>query len=314
MHISAVDWTAVGSISAATAAIAAFLTILITVGGSYLRNIRNKVATAQQIRQSIQFINAQQEQVLRSIEQGLPAIIDMQMRGFRERFGSTVTSSYFLDQLFNNYPLFRASAMDSNLSSTAYSRMTEIWNEIDTKAREFRGALRVFSYACGLLIREPYSLSDPSFMTSILDIMAQRGVPASLSEVENLDQLVNELLSEQVQLATKWFSEVSQQKILQGNLFIGILADMALSLPDSRLLKLSSKNVPPPTRSLLEEQPFDAIRSSIGYLQPQLSGPGLNPLLGVLDAWEASSAVRTDFSLQGPARRNDSPRSSDNLE
>lgn len=294
MNILAVNWTATGSIFGGAAALAAFLTIAATVVVYYFQSRGDKAAT---IRQDLQFLHGQQVQVLPSIESGILAIIDRQIREFRERLGSTATSSYFLDELFGNIQLpgndqlpgnrslFRASAMNSNLSSTTYSRMSDIWDGINMRAFEFRGALRIFSYACEVLTEELRRLCGPDFTTSILDTMARRGDRAALSKIESLDELVNKLLTDHIELANRRFKDVYKETIGQGCFFIGMLTDLTLGLSDKALLKLSHKNVQQPTLDLFKANPSEAISASMGHLLPELSEQDLSPLRKVLKRW-----------------------------
>lgn len=285
MHVMAVDWTAVGSVATGAAAIAAFLTILATVAGFYFQSRSDRAAI---IRQNIQFLHGKQAQVLPSINSGLLAITDRQIREFRERLGPTVTASYLLAQLSGDCTLFRASAMDSNLSSTVYSGLSDLWDEMNTRAFDLRGALRIFSYACGVLTDEPRGLCDPDFTIGNFDKLAQRGELAALSNVDNIDDLVNRLLSEQIEQATAQLRNVSEKRIGEGSVFIGILADKVLGLPDGKLLKLSGKQVPPATLELLQANPLSAVSAALRYLLPELSQEDLNTLRTVLDAWMAS--------------------------
>ena len=298
MGILAVDWTAVGSVATGAAAIAAFLAILATLAGYYFQSRSDRAA---KIRQNVQFLHGQQVQILPSINSGLLAIIDRQIREFRERLGSTATTSYILDQLSGDYVLFRASAMDSNLSSTAYSRMSDLWNEMNTRASDLRGALRIFSYACRVLTEEPRRVCDPGFTIGILEIMAQRGDLATLTIINSVDEFMDKLLVGQIQRAIDQFRDVSEKRIGQGSVFIGMLADGVLSLSDGKLLKLSGKRMPPPTLELLQENPLEAVSAAMRHLLPEFSEEELSPLRGVLDTWIACGPAPTVTQATGPS-------------
>jgi hypothetical protein len=185
MNALAVDWTAVGSIAGGIGAIAAFLAIVATVA-VYLSQSKGDKAAA--IRQGVQFIHGQQIQVVPAIESGLLALIDRQIREFRERLGPVATPQYFLDKLFYDdeascdRSLFRASAQDSNLSSTTYSRMNDIWDGMKVKSLEFRGAFRIFPYACEALARECRRLCDPEFTTKLLKLARRNARPPTIGE------------------------------------------------------------------------------------------------------------------------------------
>jgi hypothetical protein len=284
----AVDWTAVGSIAGGFGAISAFLAILATVA-VYLFQSTGDKATA--IRQNLQFIHGQQLQIIPSIESGLLATIDRQTRDFRERLGPAAKPDYFIDQLFGNHqttcgrPLFRASALDSNLSSATYARICDIWEGMNMKASEYRGALRIFSYACEVLTEESRRLFLPEFTISILDAMAERGDRDAFSKVNSLDELVNILLSSQIELASRQFTDVYKEKIGQGCFFIGMLADMVLRLSDRELVKLARKNVQQPRIGELKTSPCQALETSLGHLAPKLPEQELTALRGVLHRW-----------------------------
>jgi hypothetical protein len=244
------------------------------------------------IRQDIQFLHGQQTQVLPSIESGILAIIDRQIREFRHHLGSTATPECFLDRIFDDQALFKASAMDSNLSSTTYSRMNDLWGEINLKALEFRGALRIFWYACAALTEDSRHLCAPDFTISILKTMARRGERRSLSKIDSLDELVNRLISDEVdeiQQATGQFKAVTN-RIAQGSVFLGMLTDKAFCLSDDGLVNLSKKNVPQPGVSLLKTDPSKAISTSMDHLMPELSEDDLKPLRDVLKCWDPTVA------------------------
>ena len=292
MNILADSWTATGSIATGFGAIAAFLAIAATVLVYRSESIGNKAAA---IRQNLQFIHSQQTQVTRSIESGFLATINRQIREFRKRLGSTAEPSYFLDQLFGNGQssgdrfLFRASALDSNLSSTMYIRMSDIWDGMNMKAFEFRGALRIFSYASQVLTEEARRLCAPENTTLILDIMAKRGCRETLSEYDNLDELVNRLLSDQIDLASDQL-EVEEDIIRQGCAFIGKLGDKTLLLKDKELLKLARKNVDQFGFDELDNNPRQVIEKSLGNLRPTLSEGDLTDLYNIVHCWAPQSA------------------------
>lgn len=292
MNTLADNWTAAGSIAAGFGAIAAFLAIAATVL-VYLSQSRANRASA--IRQNLQFLHGQQAQVTRSIESGFLATIDRQIREFRERLGSTVEPSYLLDQLFrkgqasDHRSLFRASALESNLSSTMYIRMSDIWDGMNVKAFEFRGAFRIFSYVSLVLTGEARRLCAPENTTRILDIMAEHGARETLSKIDSLDELVNRLLSDQIELAS-YQLEYAENGIRQGCTFIGMLADKTLRLSDKELLKLASKNVDQLGFDELDNNPRQAIETSLGNLRPTLSKGDLTALRNVVDRWDPQPA------------------------
>lgn len=288
MNALAVDWTAVGSIAGGLGAIAAFLAILATVA-VYLFQSRGDKAAA--IRRNLHFIHSQQLQVLPSLESGILAMIDRQIRGFRERLGPAAEPGHLLDQLFGtgqvprDRPLFRASALDSNLSSEAYAHMSGIWGGMSMRASEFRGSLRVFSYICEALANEASRLCDPVFTTGILDAMAERGDLGGLSRIDSLDELVNELLAAQIELAQGQFAAGQKAKIGQGCFLAGMLADTILRLSDGDLLKLARKNIQQPTIEEMKTDPCQAIDVLMGHLAMKLPKRDLDVLRDVLHRW-----------------------------
>lgn len=288
-----IDWTAVGSFAAILTVAATFVIYLFQRSNDKAAAIKKDIQDrAAAIRQDIQFLHGQQTQVLPSIESGILAIIDRQLREFRDQLGSTVTPGYFLDRLFNDQSLFKASAMDSNLSSATYSRINDIWDGINIKALEFRGALRIFWYACAALTEDSRRLCAPDFTISILKTMTQRGERSSLSKIDSLDELVNKLISDEVdeiQQATGQF-KAATNRIGQGSVFLGILTDKAFCLSDDELVNLSKKNAPQPHFNLLKTDPSEAISTSIDHLIPELSEDDLKPLRDVLKCWDPTPA------------------------
>jgi hypothetical protein len=289
--LAAVNWTAVGSVATGVAAIAAFLAIVATVAVYYLQSRGDKVAA---IRRNLQFLHGQQAQIVPSIKSGLLAIIDRQIRGFRERLGPGAMPSYLLDELFGSGQssrdrlLFLASALDSNLSSTAYSRMSDIWDELNMKARDCRGALRLFAFACQVLTWESRRLCDPETTIGLLDIMAKRGDRDALSKIDSTDELANRLLSDQIELAKELVgdSQGEIERIGQGCFFIGMLADVILRLSDKKVLRLARKELRQPGFDMLEKRPRKAIEASLANLQSTLPENDLRGLEAALDHWD----------------------------
>src|SRR5262249_41326319 len=262
-------WTAAGWIATGSGVIAAFRAIAVSVITYFSQRRADKAAASRGI---LQFLHSQQTQITRSIGSGFLATIDRQIREFRERLGPAAEPSYFLDQLFGNgqpsddRSLFRASALDSNLSSTMYIRMSDVWDGMNMKAFELRGALRIFSYASQVLTGEARRLCAPENTTRILDIMARRGARDILSKINSLDELVNKLLSDQIEIASRQFAS-EKDRIGQGCDFIGALADITLRLSDKELLKLARKVVKQLSYDELDKEPCQAIETSLDNLQ-----------------------------------------------
>jgi hypothetical protein len=160
--------------------------------------------------------------------------------------------------------------------------MSDIWDGLDLKAREFRGALRIFSYACEVLTQECRRLCDPETTTGILDTMAERGDRDALGKSHSIDDLVNRLLSDLIELAQSRAAGTQRriERIAQGCFFIGMLADLILRLPDKDLLTLASREVEQPDLDQLRKEPRKAIEESLGRLQPPLPE---YPMLGRWD-------------------------------
>jgi type II secretory pathway pseudopilin PulG len=292
MNMLADNWTAIGSIATGFGAVAAFLAIVVTVLVYRYQSRRDKAAA---IQENLQFLHSQQTQVVQSIESGFLAVIDRQIREFRARLGSTADPGYFLDHLFGDGQssgdrcLFQASALDSNLSSTMYARMSDIWDRINMTAFEFRGALGIFACACRALTSEARRLCAPETTAGILDIMAKQKVRDSLSKIECLDKLVNRLLSGQLELAKCEFED-ELKRLRMGCSFITTLADKALQLSDRNLLKLARKKVKQPDLNELDKRPNDIIRTSLDHIRPMLSVKDYCELREVLDSWQPWSA------------------------
>ena len=225
-------------------------------------------------------------QVLSLLNLGLEAIICRQIREFKEYLGPHAKSDYFIHQLFDNHALFCASAADSNLSSDAYSKMSGVWDQINAKAFEFRGAMHIFSYACRALIEEPYRLCDPGFTVSILDAMEDCGQRAAVEGINNLDELANRVISELTRLAVGRFEGAYKQSIERGSVFVGMLADMALCLSDRKLLKLSRKRPLQPSLDSLKANLLDVVSASLDHLRPELTEKDLQDLHNVLNGWK----------------------------
>jgi len=309
MNILAYNWTPIGSIATGSGAIAAFLAIVVTVLVHLSQGRRDKAAA---IQEKLQFLHSQQTQVVQSIESGFLAVIDRQIREFRGRLGSTADPCYFLDQLFGDSQssgdrcLFQASALDSNLSSTMYARMSDIWDRINMTAFEFRGALGIFACACRVLTREARHLCAPETTASILDIMAKQGARDSLNKIECLDELVNRLLSDQVELAKHEFED-ELERIRKGCFFITTLADKALQLPDRDLLKLARKKVKQSDLNELDKRPSHVIKTSLDHMQPMLSMKDYRELREVLDSWDpwpADAQLGRPYALGTSASRS----------
>lgn len=297
MKILADKWAAAGSIATGIGAIAAFLAIVVTVVVYRYQSRGNKAAV---IRQNLQFIHSLQTQVTRSIETGFLATINRQIREFRARLGPDVEPGYFLDQLFGSgqasgdRSLFLASALDSNLSSTMYTRMSDLWDRMSMTAFEFRGALCIFSYASQVLTQQARRLCAPENTTRILDTMAKGGARGDLRGIHNLDELVNSLLSEQIKLASDQL-KIEENGIRQGCKFIKTLADKTLRLSDKELLKLASKKLASkhtgqPGFGELDNNPRQVIEKSLDHLRPTLPDDDVTRLGEIVGSWDPRSA------------------------
>jgi hypothetical protein len=288
MGVLAVDWNAVGSVAGGLGAIAAFLAILATVA-VYASQRSGDQARA--IRQNLQFLHGQQLQVAASVETGLLAVVSRQTREFRDSLGAAGRPSYFLDQVFGDggptcsRHLFRASALDSCLSSPAYGRLSSIWDEMNMRASEFRGALRVFSYACEILTEESRQLFMPEFTFIVLDAIAERGDRASLRKIRSLDKLTDTLLASQVELTTRQFADGYRDRIGQGCFFIGMLADIMLQLPDRELLRLSRQDAVPLSIEELQADPGQALATLLSRMESRIPVQDLRALHDVLRRW-----------------------------
>jgi hypothetical protein len=86
VDVAGADWTAIGSIAGGFGTVAAFLAIMVTIAVYFFQNRGEKAAA---VRQNLQFLHGQQIQVVPSIAAGLLAIMDRQIREFRERLGQT---------------------------------------------------------------------------------------------------------------------------------------------------------------------------------------------------------------------------------
>jgi hypothetical protein len=299
MELLATNWEAVGSVATGIAAVAAFAGLL-PAFIVYHRQDRRDRATI--IRQRIQFIAAQQRQVLISIQVAFPTIIDRQISEFRHSLGTSATSADFLDAIFNNNALFLTSAMDSCLSSVAYSRMNDLWNQINQKASEFRGAFRIFSYACYLLTLEPYRVCSAGFSQNIIASMKANKVPETLEDSDNLDALTNKLRTMQVRVATQIFLARSRDQIQQASLFVSQLAEATLNLEDISLLKLSRKRIVSPSS---DQNLLDKIGESIQDLVPELPDAALVQLRETLKEWRHVSTREYAQHALGKQQKRD---------
>jgi hypothetical protein len=298
MRNMAVDWTAVGSVATGAATIAGFLTIAATIAVYYFQSRRDRASV---IRQGLQFVHGQQMQVRWLLELGLMAIIDRQIREFKERLGPGVTADYFVYQLFDDHALFCASAADSNLSSDAYSKMSSVWDQLNAKAFEFRGALRIVSYACRALIEAPYRLCDPGFTVSLLEAMDDGDQRTVMGRIDNADELADKVISELAPLANGRYEDAYKRGIEQGSVFVGMLADMALGLSDGKLLKLSGKRPPQPSLKTLKSDLVDAVFMSIDHLKPEFPEQDLRDLHKVLDDWKKDRLPPVAEETEAPA-------------
>lgn len=299
-----INWTAVGSIAAMFAVVATFIVYFFQRNNDKAAAIeRERQDKAAAIRQDIQFIHGQQAQIAPSIQAGILGLIDNQIRDFGERLGAGTQPGCMLDELFGegqglrNGFLFRASIQDSNLSSVIYTRMNAIWDGLDVKARQFRGALRVFSFTCQILAQECRHLCGEGTTINILDTMAQRGDRDSLMESNSIGELVNRLLSAQIELAESPSGETQAaiNRIGQGCFFTGMLADLMLRLPDGDLLSLADTEVTQPDLERITKQPRDAIQESLNNLRAKLPESSLAVLTEVLGRWAPQSErMQTD--------------------
>jgi hypothetical protein len=294
MSVLAVDWTAVGSVAGGLGAVAAFLAILATVAVYAFQRTGDQAGA---IRRALQFLQGQQQQIVASVESGLLAVISRQTRAFQECLGEGARPGYFLDQVFGDAStaggraLFRASALDSCLSSPAYARLSSVLDEMNMRAAEFHGALRVFSYACEILTEESRSLFMPEFTFSVLDAIAQRDRDA-LRKIRDLNKLVDTLLASQIEQADRQFADGHRDRIGQGCFFVGMLADMMLRLPDRQLLRLSRRNVRQPWTEELRTDPGQALGTLLRHVAPKVPERDMQGLRDVLRRWAPGQVGR----------------------
>jgi len=294
MGLLAVNWDAIGSVATGLAAVAAFLGIVPSLYVYRRQDRRDRETT---IVQRIQVIAAETDRVQPLIQLAFPTVMDSQVRQLRQNLGDSVTSAEFLDALFNSSALFLTSGMEGNLSSAVYTRMNDLWDQINQTSAEFRGALRIFYYACYGLTLEPYAICTPTFTKNILDSMKKTGAVEPYHAVANLDTLTNQLLTTVITVGTQIYLARSDGQIEQAARFVSELSEITLNLPEGVLLKLSRKRVatPSPTQDVRTK-----VELALRDLSPEIPEQSLAQLRDRLAKWrEVSTPEYSEHVLGG---------------
>jgi hypothetical protein len=188
VRLAAINWTAVGSVSTAVAAVIALIAIFATL---WVYRRQNRLARAAAIRALMAAILRDSRQIH---DLTLDFALDMagsEVRAFRNKLGSSADADTFRKYFFQKDGfVIGSSFMTGYVASPAYSRLSDLWNEIDQVSAELRGMLKILYYAAKLIAGTSLHACYPKRSISLANKMSRDSKLADSYEgITNLDVL-----------------------------------------------------------------------------------------------------------------------------
>lgn len=236
MGLSSTDWTALGSIFTAIAAIIALL-----VGILPYRQ-QNRLARATALRGLVRTVLHDSQEIYDLTAYASSVIPDAQVRAFRAQLGLTATADDFRKFFFTDRSVLVATSfIGASLDSPAYTRLNELWNDIDRTSAELPGRLRILYDAAALIVSDSQQICFPDASVGIAYEMAGDGeFMARCQDINNIDILVITLSQELVKRTHSGSFQKAEACLDHGRSFVDSLAGTVQDLRDARLRDLSS--------------------------------------------------------------------------
>jgi len=246
MGLSSTDWTAVGSIFTAVAAL-----IALGVGVLPYRQ-QNRLARASALRGLVRTVLHDSQEIYDLTVYASSVISDAQIRAFRSKLGQAATAETFRAYFFANGVHFSTSGsstittsfIEACLASPAYSRLNLLWNDIDRTSAELRGPLRILYHAAALIIKDSQEVCFPPTGVTIAQEMARdRDLMRRCYHIGDVDTLMLILSTEMARRLHGEPYQDSIDRLDRGNSFIEDLADAVRDMKDQSLLRLSPRKM-----------------------------------------------------------------------
>ena len=306
MVLLAVDWTAIGSVSTAIAAIAAFIGI---VPALYVYRRQSRQSMASDIRKLVRRISNTSREIGSATGMSVAAIVDAQVSAIRQKLGSSATADTFRAVFFDegNFVLWSA-YQEACWQSPAYSHLNELWTTIDRDSSELRGAFRILYYVTRLVVAASTAMCFPSSSLRILELMRHDPeVKRRYSSMDNLDELTLAVSSELGMRVMDVWRMGFQDRLSYGQRFAEDLSNALSNLSDSSILKLALKE--------FDELSGDAISvDGVGELLPLLErivpSPVLKELRSQVPQWQETY---TDEYAQNKLTQLHAPEKPENM-
>jgi hypothetical protein len=244
MGLSSTDWTAVGSIFTAVAAL-----IALGVGVLPYRQ-QSRLARASALRGLVRTVLHDSQEIYDLTIYASSVISDAQIRAFRSKLGQAVTSDTFRAYFFangvhskNGASTVTTSFIEACLASPAYSRLNLLWNDIDRTSAELRGLLRILYHASALIIEDSQEVCYPTVGPTISHEMARdRDLIRRCRHIGDVDVLMLILSTELTRRLHEKPYKGSIDRLDKGNSFIDDLANAIRDMKDRPLLRLIPRN------------------------------------------------------------------------
>jgi hypothetical protein len=141
---AATNWTAVGSLSTFGAAAVALVAVLVTL---WVYSRQNRLARVAVIRSLMAVVLRSSGQIYSLTLESAIVMAESEVRAFRDKLGSSADADTFRKYFFQQdyYFVVWSSVIAGYVTSPAYSRLSDLWDEIDKASAELRGTLKIFS-------------------------------------------------------------------------------------------------------------------------------------------------------------------------
>jgi hypothetical protein len=150
VRFAAADWTAIGSISTAIAAVIALVGALITL---LVYRVQNRSSRAVATRELIRAVLRDSRQIVTLTRDSVTETAELQVREFRKRLGGSADVATIHKYFFeDDEAVLWSSFLGGYVASPAYSLLNHLWDEIDQSSTQLRGELGIFYYPAEIII------------------------------------------------------------------------------------------------------------------------------------------------------------------
>jgi hypothetical protein len=203
---AATNWTAVGSLSTFGAAAVALVAVLVTL---WVYSRQNRLARVAVIRSLMAVVLRSSGQIYSLTLESAIVMAESEVRAFRDKLGSSADADTFRKYFFQQdyYFVVWSSVIAGYVTSPAYSRLSDLWDEIDKASAELRGTLKIFKYSAKLITDTSRFACYPQLSLSLVEKMRHDPkLAASYDNISNLDELT---LAVATKLGRKLYKELT---------------------------------------------------------------------------------------------------------